>query len=97
MYQIKENLIVFNLVGEHEVKLYTWVITLIYLSQGAKVKFSKIDNLPLMCKCPFHITNGNKPSTYTMALSLNETQNCLKLYDWAFALPLSFPQKKKRE
>ena len=45
---------------------------------------------------PFHITMETNHQTYTMALSLNERHNCLKLYDWAFALPLSFPQKKKK-
>ena len=39
---------------------------------------------------PFHITMETNHKTYTMALSLNERHNCLKLYDWAFALPLHY-------
>ena len=60
--KLKEILFSFNIVGEHhEVKIYTWVHTLIYLSQSPIVK---IDILLLMCKTVNSLPhyNGNNTS-----------------------------------
>ena len=40
--KLKEILLSLNLVGGNKVKLYAWVNTVIYLSQGAKVKVAKL-------------------------------------------------------